>query len=224
VTTIIDLTHALWDDAAGHAAVPAPALRSTLLVVDQDPAMTEYHVLNHMRTHIDGTHIDAPAHKSRDGSTLDDVPLERLVADAVTIDVSDLRPGPISRATLEPRAAGVRAGDWVFLHSGNGSNYGTPDYWTNWSFPDADAAAMLIERGITGVGFDGPSCEPVDTASFDLHRVWLGAGRLILENLANLDELPPRTPVVVAPMKVRDAHGGPSRVFAFVPDAPWAAK
>jgi kynurenine formamidase len=44
--------------------------------------------------------------------------------------------------------------------------------------------------------------------------VWLGAGRLIIENLSNLDRLPERTRVVVAPMKVRGANGAPARVFA----------
>ena len=83
-----------------------------------------------------------------------------------------------------------------------------------WSYPDADAALALIDRGISGVGFDGPSPDPVDSTDFPLHRVWLGAGRLILENLTNLDLLPPRVDLVVAPMKVRGANGGPTRVFA----------
>jgi kynurenine formamidase len=48
--------------------------------------------------------------------------------------------------------------------------------------------------------------------------VWLSAGRLILENVSNLDRLPERAQVVVAPMKVRDANGAPARVFALLPD------
>jgi len=68
------------------------------------------------------------------------------------------------------------------------------------------------------VGFDGPSADPVDTTTFDLHKIWLGAGRLIIENMTNLGELPERVQVVVAPMKVRAANGAPARIFAFVPD------
>jgi kynurenine formamidase len=41
---------------------------------------------------------------------------------------------------------------------------------------------------------------------------------MILENLTNLDLLPVRVPVVVAPLKVRAANGAPARVLAFVPD------
>ena len=47
-------------------------------------AMSEYRLLNHI-----GTHVDAPCHQIAGGDTLDDLPLERLVTDAVTIDVSD---------------------------------------------------------------------------------------------------------------------------------------
>ena len=58
----------------------------------------------------------------------------------------------------------------------------------------------------------------MDSTTFDLHRVWLGAGRMIIENVTNLDQLPARAQVVVAPMKVRDANGAPARIFALLPD------
>jgi kynurenine formamidase len=112
----------------------------------------------------------------------------------------------------------VREGDIVFLHSGNARNWGSDAYWTGWTYPDADASAALIERGISAIGFDGPSADPVDTTTFELHRIWLGAGRMIIENVTNLDRLPERTRVVVAPMKVRGANGAPARIFAFLPD------
>jgi kynurenine formamidase len=41
---------------------------------------------------------------------------------------------------------------------------------------------------------------------------------LIIENATNLDQLPERTQVVVAPLKVRDANGAPARIFALIPD------
>jgi kynurenine formamidase len=41
---------------------------------------------------------------------------------------------------------------------------------------------------------------------------------LILENLANLDRLPDRVELVIAPLKVRGANGAPARVFALLRD------
>jgi kynurenine formamidase len=42
---------------------------------------------------------------------------------------------------------------------------------------------------------------------------------MILENVANLDQLPERAQVVVAPLKLSRANGGPARIFALLPAA-----
>jgi arylformamidase len=210
---IIDLTHHLEDGMAIFPGLPQPSFRAIARVEEDGYAMSEYHLLNHI-----GTHVDAPAHQIAGGDTLDQIPLERLVTDAVTIDVSGRKHGPIPVAELEPHFAKVREGDLVFLFSDNARNWRREAYWTGWSYPDAEASRALIELGISGIGFDGPSADPVDTTTFALHRVWLGAGRLIIENIANLDRLPERAHVVVAPMKVRDANGAPARILALLPD------
>ena len=65
---------------------------------------------------------------------------------------------------------------------------------------------------------DGPSADPVDSTTQELHRLWLSAGRMIIENVANLTELPTRSQVVVAPIKLAGGNGGPARIFALLPD------
>ena len=210
---VVDLTHHLENGMPLYPGIPDPSFDDIAVVERDGYAMSEYHLLNHI-----GTHVDAPAHHARGGDTLDEIPLESLVTDAVTVDLSDREPGPIGRAELEPQLADLRAGDWLFLCSDNGRNWGGDAYWTGWSYPDAEASRALIERGIVGIGFDGPSADPVDTETFELHQVWLASGRMILENLTNLDALPARARVVVAPLNVRGANGAPARVLAFVPD------
>jgi arylformamidase len=210
---IVDLTHPFDNGMPVYPGLPDPSFTAIANVEADGYAMTRYEMLNHI-----GTHVDAPAHQIAGGETLDEIPLERLVTDAVTIDVSRRDHGAIPLAELEPQLDKVRDGDLVFLYSDNARNYGKEAYWTGWSYPDADASRALIERGISGIGFDGPSCDPVDTTTFELHRIWLGAGRLVLENVTNLDQLPERVPVVVAPIKVRAANGGPARIFALIPD------
>ncbi len=58
----------------------------------------------------------------------------------------------------------------------------------------------------------------MDSTTFDLHRLWLSSGRMIIENLANLTQLPTRAQVVVAPIKLARGNGGPARIFALLPD------
>jgi arylformamidase len=211
---VLDLTHAFDNGMPVFPGLPDPSFEPIAKVEEDGFAMTRYAMLNHI-----GTHVDAPAHQIAGGDTLDEIGLDRLVTDAVRIDVSHRDPhGPIALAEIRGQLDDVRAGDIVLFFSNNARNYGTDAYWTGWSYPDADASRALIERGVSAVGFDGPSADPVDTTTFDLHRIWLSAGRMILENVNNLDQLPARAQLVVAPMKVARANGAPTRIFALLPN------
>lgn len=163
---IVDLTQHLENGMPLYPGIPDPSFDDIAVVERDGYAMSEYHLLNHI-----GTHVDAPAHHAPGGKTLDEIPLESLVTEAVTVDVSGREPGPIGRDELDPLLGDLGAGDWLFLRSGNGRNWGSDAYWTGWSYPDADASRALIERGIVGIGFDGPSADPVDTETFELHQV-----------------------------------------------------
>jgi arylformamidase len=210
---IVDLSHAYADDMPLYPGLSSPSFHDFAQVERDGYAMSEYHLLNHI-----GTHVDLPSHQIAGGATLDEIPLESFVTQAVTLDLSGREQGAVGWSELEPLLGDLHEGDWLFLCSDNGRNWGSDDYWTGWSYPDSEASRGLVERGIVGIGFDGPSADPVDTETFELHKVWLGAGRMILENLTNLDLLPARTRVVVAPLKVRAANGAPARVLAFIPD------
>jgi arylformamidase len=210
---IIDLTQAMANGMPVMAGIAAPQFHDLADVATDGYAMSQYTFINHT-----GTHVDAPAHQIAGGATLDDIPLERLVTDALTIDLSGHEPGPVGLTDLDGTLPEVRPGDLVLFRSDNADNWGNEAYWHGWCYPDAQTAQALIDRGISGVGFDGPSADPVTSEDYPLHRLWLGAGKIIIENLASLAELPARCRVVVAPLKVRGANGGPARVFALIDD------
>jgi kynurenine formamidase len=64
---------------------------------------------------------------------------------------------------------------------------------------------------------DSMSLDNGASQEFKTHRLWLPAGRWGLENVANLDQVPPSgaTLVVGAP-KVKGATGGLARLIALV--------
>jgi arylformamidase len=207
---IVDLTQSLSNDMPLYPGMPRPSFVDTAKVEVDGYAMSEYHLMNHI-----GTHVDAPAHQVV-GDTLDDIPLQRLVTEAVVLDFSAHERGTITRDEIVPYLNRIKPGDIVLLYSGGAHFWGTDAYWTGWCYPDAEAAQALIECGISAIGFDGPSADPVDSTTFAIHKVWLSAGRMILENLTNLDQIPERTLLIVAPMKVRGANGAPARIFALI--------
>ena len=208
---IIDLTHAMTNGMPVMAGITPPEFRDLAEVATDGYAMSQYTFINHT-----GTHVDAPAHLIAGGASLDDIPLDRLVTDAVTIDLTGHDPGPVGPADLGGALDQVRPGDIVLLRSGNAANWGTDAYWHGWCYPDAAATRALIGRGVSGVGFDGPSADPVDSVDFELHQMWLGAGKIIIENLAGLAELPARCRIVIAPAEGAQGERGPARVLAFL--------
>ena len=75
---------------------------------------------------------------------------------------------------------------------------------------------MLLERGITGIGTDTLS---VDTGlqEFPVHRAVLGAGKYLVENIANAKQLPATgAKILILPMKIKDGTEAPIRLIALV--------
>ncbi|MFL5425378.1 MAG: cyclase family protein [Myxococcales bacterium] len=81
-----------------------------------------------------------------------------------------------------------------------------------------DGARLLVSRKIAGVGLDTPSIDHGPSKDFIAHRVLMGADIYALENLAALDDLPPRGATIYAlPMKIGGGSGAPVRVLALLP-------
>ena len=186
-----------------------------------------------------GTHLDAPFHFSRDGMSTEEIPLDRLIAPAVVVDVS-ARATPdyrIDVADLEgwERAHGrIPDGAILLLRTGWGERWpdrlkylGTertgPEAVAELHFPGIhpEAARWIIEeRDVAAVGIDTPSIDYGQSSGFEAHVIIYGANIPGFENVANLSQLPAEGAFVVAlPMKVTGGSGGPLRIVAFVPSA-----
>jgi kynurenine formamidase len=185
-----------------------------------------------------GTHLDAPVHFAEGRRTVEAIPLEQLVGPAVLIDVSDAcaadRDHAITRAEIEAweRAHGaIPDGAIVLFRTGfarfwpDRARYlGTaergPAAVAKLRFPGlgADAARWLVaERRVHAVGLDTASIDPGRSQTFETHQVLAAANVPALENLANLDRLPPRGIEVVAlPMKIAAGSGAPLRAIAML--------
>ena len=82
-------------------------------------------------------------------------------------------------------------------------------------FSKAAAKMLIDERKVRGLGIDTLSMDYGLSRDFAVHHVVNGAGRYGLENVANLDRLPPRGfHVIIAPLKIETGSGGPTRVLA----------
>ncbi|HEX2833412.1 MAG TPA: cyclase family protein [Thermoanaerobaculia bacterium] len=184
-----------------------------------------------------GTHLDAPIHFSQQGRTADEIPVRQLIAPAAVIDVStkaaanaDYRLTAEDVRAWEAQHGTIAPGTIVLLHTGWGSRYGdrklyfgddTPGATDKLHFPSygEDAARLLVsERRVGAIGVDTASIDYGQSKDFIVHQVANGANVPGLENIANLERVPPRGAWVVAlPMKIGKGSGGPLRAVALLP-------
>jgi kynurenine formamidase len=82
-----------------------------------------------------------------------------------------------------------------------------------------EAADFLVkERHVDGIGIDTPSIDYGSSRDFIVHQIINGANLYGLENVANLEKVPPTGAILVAlPIKIRGGTGGPVRIIAILP-------
>ena len=184
-----------------------------------------------------GTHLDAPIHFAEGRQTSDKIPLESLMGPAVVIDISakaaansDYRLTREDVLAFERRHGRIRPGTIVLLRTDwskrwpNRKRYfgdDTPNETSRLHFPSfgEGAARLLVEnRNAKALGADVASIDYGQSKDFIVHRIAAERNVPGLENLTNLDQLPPTGASVIAlPIKIEGGSGGPARVIALVP-------
>ena len=179
------------------------------------------------------THMNAPVAFHPAGLGIDAYPAESLTAPAVVIDVKE-RCGKDPNYALS--AADVAAWEEshgritlksvILLHTGWQGKWNDPLAYLGAGpsgeprFPgfSYDAATFLIDqRAAVGLGTDTPGLEPGWDGSFSVNKLLLEQPRIALENLTNLDLLPPTgVTLVIGVLRLQGGSGSPVSVTAFV--------
>jgi kynurenine formamidase len=231
----VDLTHAFDEKTLYWPTSPSGFVLKTDVHQEEDAGFFYQSNSFQMAEHT-GTHLDAPRHFAKDHPTAAQVPLERLIAPAVVVDL------PVDAekdrdATLQPRhleafeaAHGRIAPGTIVLVRTGWSRY-WPDrkqYFGDDTLGDAsrlhfpgispEGAQGLVERQVAAVGIDTASLDAGPSRDFRAHQVLMKADIPGFENVTHLEQLPPRGAFVVAlPMKIGEGTGGPLRIIALLP-------
>lgn len=179
-----------------------------------------------------GTHVDAPAHFGEGAATVERIAPEELILPVVVLDIRarvehdhDATVTPEDVLDWERRHGRLPERCAVFALTGWGSRVHDPAAYLN-----ADASGTMHapgfdpelteflkhERpGARAIGLDTASLDIGASADFPAHVSWLPSGRYGIENLANLDRLPPEGAVaIVGAPALSGGSGGPTRVLA----------
>ena len=152
-----------------------------------------------------GTHADGPFHVLEDGARIGAAPLDAYLGPALVVDAAGRESldaawiGEILRG--RPERVLFRTGAWV----------DDDVFPTRFPALTPDAARGLVDAGVRLVGTDAPSPDPFDSPDLPAHRVLLGAGAGILENL-RLDGVAPGAYELIAlPLRLEEADASPVR-------------
>jgi len=180
-----------------------------------DPAVRFYghaHYADHgyrvsevrLGTHA-GTHVDAPSHFLPGGAAVDSLPLEALIGLARVLEVAGEAPV-------------VSAGERILVRSDWGLRWGARDYFTLFPPLPPRLLEQILSAPAALVGVDTPSLHPEPVEDARLHRLLLEAGVVILENLANLEQLPESVFLAALPLPLHGLDGSPCRAVAMDPE------
>jgi len=157
-----------------------------------------------------GTHVDPPFHFIDGAPTVEQLPLDVLMGDAVVVEIPKSA-GTIGPEELEP--AGIDGSTRVLFKTGNSALWGRPGL----QFPDEyvsvspEGAAWLVEGGVRLVGVDFLSVERRGSPGHPTHVTLLGAGMVIIEGLDLSEVAPGRYHLICLPLKIQGGDGAPAR-------------
>jgi kynurenine formamidase len=187
-----------------------------------------------------GTHVDAPSHFDKAGPPVDEIPLHKWIGPAVNIDVTakcdknrDYLLTVQDIKNWEKKYGKIPSHAWVIMYTGIDTRFypdrekvlGTtktgPGAVAELHFPGFSPESvswLLKERDIAGIAIDTPSIDYGQSKDFKAHQILCAANKPAVENIANLDKLPPTgATLYVLPMKIKGGSGAPARIFAILP-------
>lgn len=206
---IYDVTVPLCNELPTYPGDPGIQIRDWLSLSNGDVANVS--VLN-FGAHT-GTHVDAPAHFIAGAAKVESLDLDVLIGEAEVIDV------PENHRVIDEEFVNAHCtpGTTRILFKTRNSTFwdeAKPEFRTDFTYLDLQAATRLVEQGTKLIGIDYLSIEKFGQERHETHHVLLANGVIIVEGL-NLSGVPAgRYEVICLPLRLRSnkGDGAPARV------------
>ena len=157
----------------------------------------------------DGTHIDAPLHFIRGGTTIDTMPVDTTIGPARVIEIRNEK--EITVAELEPYD--IKAGERILFKTKNSPHvYSVRQYTGDYVAVSLEAAKYLVKKKVRLVGLDYltiANINPLENVG-DVHTELLKNGIYILEAI-NLDSVEPGDyELICLPLRIEKGDSRPA--------------
>lgn len=160
-----------------------------------------------------GTHVDAPAHFIEGAAKVESLALNALIGESELIEV------PEDRRVIDEEFVAARCTpgtERILFKTRNSAlwNESKPEFHTDFTYLDLNAATKLVQQGVKLIGIDYLSIEKFGEHDHETHRALLSHGVIILEGL-NLTDVPAgQYELICLPLRLRGGKGdgAPARV------------
>lgn len=171
-----------------------------------------------------GTHVDAPVHFIEGAKTIEQVDVRQLMGRGRCLDMSHLAENAdITREMIEAWESAhgeIRPQDIVIFRTGYDEKWRCRPqhsaFLQNWPGLSGEGANYLIKKSVTVFGTDAMSLDRFSNEAHPAHLAVLGSDCLIIENLANLKNLPTEFVFMALPLMIKGASASPVRAVALV--------
>jgi kynurenine formamidase len=218
-TEAVDLSYTLEEKMP---AWPTQARYGAVVYESYEYGDSALHSMITLSEHT-GTHIDAPKHFIPGGLSVDELPLKTVMGRGVTISALGLKERdalPLQAVKdFEAEQGAIKEGDIVMFRFGWDAKYRlqpeSAPYLKDWPGLSSEGAEYLAARKVKAVGCDTLALDAFGAGTNPCHRILLGKGIPIIENIRNLEKLPAFSYCIGLPNKFKNGSGSPIRLVAF---------
>ncbi|MFW6358348.1 MAG: cyclase family protein [Chroococcales cyanobacterium] len=228
IRRVVDLSHVITSNIPCWEGDP-PVEFETVAEIEKDG----YFLRRFSLGEHSATHINAPNSFHSTGMSIDAYPADSFVVPAIAINIRHaVANDPNYRLSIanvllwEQQFGQIQPRNLVLLNTGwqsfwsDSNAFFNYDSSGNYHFPGFSLEVtefLLRERQIAGVGIDTHGIDGSDS-TFASNRLMLESPHLVLENLTNLDQLPPVGAVlVIGVLRLQGGSGSPAAVTALLP-------
>ena len=226
---VVDLSQTIHPNIPRWPGDPRVAFETVAQISDEAYRLRRISLGEHS-----GTHINAPSGFHDDGMSIGGFSARSLIAAAIVMDAAESSARNADYlVTLEDvqvweqQFGSVPKGSILLLYSGWQEKWDTPHAFLNLDsngaghFPGFGMEAvrfLIAERRVGGIGIDTHGVDGGQDQKFAVNRLILEKPRIVLENLTNLDQLPPTgTTLAIGILRLVGGAGSPASVLALVP-------
>lgn len=207
----IDLTHKIKNKMSVYPGTPIPEILDIAVMEKEGYREKSLSITGHT-----GTHIDAPAHMSYNGKSIDEIELSFFSGHAVVfaLDKKNL-------VQLHNKVKKLLDNDpdikFLLFYTGWSDLWCKKEYYKNYPVIPEDLAKMIVASSVNGIGIDAPSIDESNSIDYPIHHLFFINNKIIIENMNNLKKLIDRKfQLCCFPLNINRGDGSPVRAVAFL--------